>query len=51
MNESGYLRALMDAHAAVETNAEVIARIAREPAPVELGIEDILAARDEGRRC
>jgi hypothetical protein len=46
---SGYLRDLMDA-AAAETNAEVIARIAREREPVELTMDDILAARDEGRR-
>ncbi len=47
---SGYLRDLMDADAATETNAEVIARIAREREPVELTMADILAARDEGRR-
>jgi hypothetical protein len=47
---SGYLRDLMEADAASETNAEVIARIAREREPVDLTMEDILAARDEGRR-
>ena len=47
---SGYLRDLMDAGAAAETNAEVIARIARDREPVELTMDDILAARDEGRR-
>ena len=47
---SGYLRDLMDADAAAETNAEVIARIAHEREPVELTMDDILAARDEGRR-
>jgi hypothetical protein len=47
---SAYLRDLMDADAATETNAEVIARIAREREPVNLTMEDILAARDEGRR-
>jgi hypothetical protein len=47
---SGYLRDLMDADAAAETNAEVIARIARDREPVELTMDDILAARDEGRR-
>ena len=47
---SGYLRDLMDADAAGETNAEVIARIARTREPVELTMDDILAARDEGRR-
>lgn len=46
---SGYLRDLMDADAA-ETNAEVIARIARDREPVHLTMDDILAARDEGRR-
>ncbi len=46
----GYLRDLMDADAAAETNAEVIARIAREREPVDLTMDDILAARDEGRR-
>jgi hypothetical protein len=46
---SGYLRDLMDADAA-ETNAEVIARIARDREPVNLTMDDILAARDEGRR-
>jgi hypothetical protein len=45
-----YLRDLMDADAAAETNAEVIARIARDREPVNLAMEDILAARDEGRR-
>ena len=45
---SGYLRDLMDA--AAETNAEVIARIARDREPVDLTMDDILAARDEGRR-
>ena len=44
------LRDLMDADAAAETNAEVIARIARDREPVDLTIDDILAARDEGRR-
>ena len=43
---SGYLRELMDA----ETNAEVIARIARDREPVDLTMDDILAARDQGRR-
>jgi hypothetical protein len=47
---SGYLRDLMDADAASETNAEVIARIARDREPVDLTMDDILAARDEGRR-
>jgi hypothetical protein len=47
---SGYLRDLMDADAAAETNAEVIARIARYREPVNLSMDDILAARDEGRR-
>ena len=47
---SGYLRDLMDADAATETNAEVIARIARDREPVDLTMDDILAARDEGRR-
>lgn len=47
---SGYLRDLMQADAASETNAEVIARMAREREPVNLTMEDILAARDEGRR-
>jgi hypothetical protein len=47
---SGYLRDLMDADADAETNAEVIARIARHREPVDLTMEDILAARDEGRR-
>jgi hypothetical protein len=47
---SGYLRDLMDADAAAETNAEVIARIARGREPVDLTMDDILAARDEGRR-
>jgi hypothetical protein len=47
---SGYLRDLMDADAATETNAEVIARIARDREPVRLTMDDILAARDEGRR-
>ena len=47
---SGYLRDLMDADAASETNAEVIARIARDREPVELTMADILAARDGGRR-
>jgi hypothetical protein len=46
---SGYLRDLMDADAA-ETNAEVIARIARDREPADLTMDDILAARDEGRR-
>src|SRR5579859_4375236 len=46
-----YVRSdLMDADAAAETNAEVIARIARDREPVELTMDDILAARDEGRR-
>lgn len=40
----------MDADAASETNAEVIARMAREREPVNLTMDDILAARDEGRR-
>src|SRR5579859_6360827 len=48
---SGYLRDLMDADAATETNAEVIARIACDREPVDLTMDDILAARDEGRRC
>ena len=43
------LRDLMDADAAAETNAEVIARIARDREPVDLTMNDILAARDEGR--
>jgi hypothetical protein len=47
---SGYLRDLMDADAAAETNAEVIARIARTREPADLTMDDILAARDEGRR-
>jgi len=47
---SGYLRDLMDADAAAETNAEIIARIARDREPVDLTMDDILAARDEGRR-
>ena len=47
---SGYLRDLMDADAAAETNAEVIAPIARDREPVELIMDDILVARDEGRR-
>jgi hypothetical protein len=47
---SGYLRDLMDAEASAETNAEVIARIARDREPVNLTMDDILAARDEGRR-
>jgi hypothetical protein len=47
---SAYLRDLMDADAAAETNAEVIARIARDREPVNLSMDDILAARDEGRR-
>ena len=47
---SAYLRDLMDADAAAETNAEVIARIARDRESVDLSMEDILAARDEGRR-
>ena len=47
---SAYLRDLMDADAAAETNAEVIARIARDREPVNLTMDDILAARDEGRR-
>jgi hypothetical protein len=47
---SGYLRDLMDADAAAETNAEVIARIARDREPVNLTMDDILAAREEGRR-
>jgi len=42
---SGYLRDLMDADAAAETNAEVIARIARDREPVDLTMDDILAAR------
>ncbi len=46
---SAYLRDLMDADAAAETNAEVIARIARDREPVNLSMDDILAARDEGR--
>jgi hypothetical protein len=46
---SGYLRDLMDADAAAETNAEVIARIARDREPVDLTMDVILAARDEGR--
>jgi hypothetical protein len=40
----------MDADAAAETNAEVIARIARDREPINLTMDDILAARDEGRR-
>ena len=40
----------MDAEAATETNAEVIARIARDREPVGLTMDDILAVRDEGRR-
>jgi hypothetical protein len=47
---SGYLRDLMDADAAAETNAEVIARIARTREPADLTMDDILAARDEERR-
>lgn len=47
---SAYLRDLMDADAAAETNAEVIARIARDREPVDLAMDDILAARDDGRR-
>ncbi len=46
---SGYLRDLMDADATAETN-EVIARIARDREPVDLTMDDILAARDEGSR-
>jgi hypothetical protein len=38
------LRDLMDADAAAETNAEVIARIARDWEPVDLTMDDILAA-------
>jgi hypothetical protein len=45
---SGYLRDLMDADAVTETNAEVIAGVARNREPVDLTIDDILAARDEG---
>jgi hypothetical protein len=40
----------MEADAASETNAEVFARIAREREPVNLTMEDILAARDQERR-
>ena len=40
----------MDADAFTETNAEVIARIARDRDPVDLTMDDILAARDGGRR-
>lgn len=47
---SGYLRDLMDADTATETNAEVIARIARDRAPLELTMDDILAARVTGSR-
>lgn len=47
---SAYLRDLMQADAASETNAEVIARMVREREPVNLTMEDILTARDEGRR-
>jgi hypothetical protein len=47
---SAYLRELMEADAASETNAEVFARIAREREPVNLTMEDILAARDQERR-
>ena len=47
---SGYLRDLMDSDAAAETNAEVIARMARDREPVNLTMDDILAARDEERR-
>ena len=47
---SGHLRDLMDADAAAETNAEEIARIARDREPVDLTMDDILAARLEGRR-
>ena len=46
---SGYLRDLMDADAAAETNAEVIAQIARDREPVALTMDDILAALDDGR--
>ena len=46
---SAYLRDLMDADAATETNAEVIAWIARDREPVDLTMDDILAARDERR--
>ena len=48
---SAYLRDLMDADAATETNAEVIARIARDREPVDLTMDDILAARDEGEEA
>ncbi len=47
---SGYLRDLMDADAAAETSAGVIARIARDRGPISLTMDDIFAARDEGRR-
>jgi hypothetical protein len=45
---SDYLRDLMDADAATETNDEVIARIARDREPVNLTMDDILAARGRG---
>jgi hypothetical protein len=38
---SGYLRDLMDADAAGETNAEAIERIARDREPVNLTMDDI----------
>jgi hypothetical protein len=44
----GCLRDLTDASAG--TSAEVIARIARDREPAGLTKDDILAARDEGRR-
>ena len=47
---SDYLRDLMDADAAAETNAEVLARIARHREPVDLTMDDVLTARGEGRR-
>jgi hypothetical protein len=47
---SAYLRDLMDADAAADTNAEVISRIARDREPANLTMDDILQARDEGRR-
>jgi hypothetical protein len=45
---SDYLRDLMDADAAAETNAEVIARITRDREPVDLTMDDILVARGRG---
>jgi hypothetical protein len=46
---SDYLYDLMNADAATETNAEIIARLAREREPVDLTMDDILTARDQRR--